>query len=195
MKNLFGLIFIVLFVCCISNAKKRVESKTSDYTFSSPSYEVAEVTCKEDSFVKVLLNNGIKTVKDRMLLISENNIKYTSGYSNDFSFAHYKLSYKENTIEFVDTIYEKRKIDKRNLYLNKMQLNVCKIKNNVFDIDSMELHVVYTESEIYTFENSPSYLLVVSHPMNWVGTMTRFSFFQLINLKEKTVVEFIKEEE
>ena len=86
MKNLFGLIFIGLFVCCTSNAKKQVESETSDYTSSSPSCEVVEVVCKEDSLVKMLLNNGIKTVKDRMLLIFENDIKYTSGYSDDFSF-------------------------------------------------------------------------------------------------------------
>ena len=31
--------------------------------------------------------------------------------------------------------------------------------------------------------------------MNWVGRMTSFSFFQLINSKEKTVVEFVREGE
>ena len=194
MKNIFSLIFVGLFACCTSNVNKEIDSTTGNLTSVSPSNKVTEVPCKEDSLVKTLLNNGIKAVKGGEL-ISEPDIKFTSGYSDDFSFTHYQLSYKENTIEFVDTVYEKSKVDKRNLYLNNMLLNVCNINNNTFDLDSMEVHIVYTESEIYAFKNNPFYLLVVSHPMNWVGTMTRFSFFQLINSKEKTVVEFIREEE
>lgn len=192
MKNLFSLIFVGLFACCTSNVNREVVSTISNLTPVSRNNKVAEVPCKEDSLVKILLNNGIKAVKGGEL-ISEPDIKYTSGYSDDFSFTHYQFSYNENSIEFVDTVYEKSKVDKRNLYLNNKPLNVCCIKNNTFDLDSMEVHIDYTESEIYTFKNNPFYLLVVSHPMNWVGTMTRFSFFQLINSKENTVVEFIRD--
>jgi len=194
MKNLFSLIFVGLFVCCTSNVKKDVDSKTSNLPSASPRYKADNVPCKEDSLVKMLLNNGIKAVQGGEL-ISEPDIKFTSGYSDDFSFTNYQLSYKENTIEFVDTVFENSKVDKRNLYLNNMRLNVCNVKNNAFALDSMEMHVVYTESDFYAFKNNPAYLLVVSKPMNWVGTMTRFSFYQLVNLKEKSVIEFIREEE
>lgn len=192
MKNIFSIISVGLFICCTSNENKGVDSKKNNLISVSPSNKLSKVPCKEDLLVKTLLNNGIKAVKSGDL-ISEPEIKFISGYSDDFSFTNYQLSYKENTIDFVDTVYEKTKVDKRNLYLNNMPLNDCNIKNNIFDLDSMEVHIVYTESEFYTFKNNPVYLLVVSHPMNWVGAMTRFSFFQLINTKEKIVVEFIRD--
>ncbi|HMQ70832.1 MAG TPA: hypothetical protein PKC58_17785 [Ignavibacteria bacterium] len=194
MKNLFSLIFIGLFVCCTSNVTKDVDSKASNLISATPRNNVDEVLCAEDSLVKVLLKNGVETLQGGEL-INDPDIKFTSGYSDDFSFTRYQLSYKEINIDFIDTVYEKSKVDKRNLYLNNKRLNVCNIKSDAFNLDSMEVHVVYTESEIYAFRNNPFYLLIVSHPMNWVGRMTSFSFFQLINLKEKTVVEFIREEE
>ena len=194
MKKQISLIFVGLFVSCTPNVKEEIDDATSNLTSVSQTYNVAEVPCKDDSLVKVLFNNGLKSVKGEKL-ISEPDIKYTSGYSDDFSFTNYQLSFKENIIEFIDTIYEKSKIDKRNFYLNNRRLNVCKIRNTAFDLDSMEMHVVYTESEIYSFKNNPFYILVVSHPMNWVGTMTRFSLFQMINLRDKTIFEFIMEEE
>jgi hypothetical protein len=194
MKNLFSLIFVGLFICCTSNVKKDVDSKTNNLIPASPRNNVDEVLCMEDSLVKILLKNGVMGLQG-VELIEEPDIKFTWGYSDDFSFTHYQLSFKENNIEFIDTVYEKSKVDKRNLYLNNKRLNVCKIKNNGFNLDSMEVHVVYTESEIYTFRNNPFYLLIVSHPMNWVGRMTSFSFFQLINSKEKIVTEFVREGE
>jgi hypothetical protein len=194
MKNLFSLIFIGLFVCCTSNVTKDVDSKSSDFMSASPRSNVDEVHCSEDSLVKILLKNGVRALQGGEL-IDEPEIKFISGYSDDFSFTRYQFSYKEISIDFIDTVYEKSKVDKRDLYLNDKRLNVCNIKSNAFNLDSMEVHVVYTESEIYAFRNNPFYLLIVSHPMNWVGRMTRFSFFQLINLKEKTVVEFVIEEE
>ncbi len=194
MKNLFGLIFVGLFICCTSNVKKDVDSKTYNLIPASPRNNVDEVLCMEDSLVKILLKNGVMGLQG-VELIYDPDIKFTSGYSDDFLFTHYQLSYKKNNIEFIDTVYQRSKVDKRNLYLNKKRLNVCKIKNNLFNLDSMEMHVVYTESEIYTFRNNPFYLLIVSHPMNWVGRMSSFSFFQLINSKEKTVTEFVREGE
>jgi hypothetical protein len=153
---------------------------------------VDEILCSEDSLVKVLLKNGVKTLHG-VELINDPDIKFNSGYSDDFSFTRYQLSYKEVNIDFIDTVYQKGNVEKRNLYLNKKRLSVCNIKSNAFNLDSMEVHVVYTESEIYAFRNNPFYFLIVSHPMNWVGRMTSFSLFQLINLKEKIVVEFVRE--
>ena len=49
--------------------------------------------------------------------------------------------------------------------------------------------------EICYLKNNDNIVIIKNTPMNWVGRMTNFSFFQLINLKEKTVVEFIREDE
>ncbi len=194
MKKIFSLISVWCFNCCTSNVNIEVAPKVSNLIPVSPNNKVAEVLCKEEPLVKTLISNQ-KIALEGCDLIGEPDIKYTSGYTDNFSFTQYQLSYKENTFEFDDTVFEKSKVNKRNTYLNKKLLNVCNIKNNTFDLDLMEVHIVYSESEIYAFKNNPFYLLVISHPMNWVGTMSRFSFFQLINLKEKTVVEFIREEE
>lgn len=193
MKSLFGLIFIGLFICCTFNVKKDFNSKASDLASNPPRSNEDKILCNEDSLVKILLKNGIRALQG-VELIDKPDIKFTSGYSDNFSFTRYQLSYKEINIDFIDTVYEKSKVDKRNLYLNDKPLNVCNIKSNDFNLDSMEVHVVYTESEIYASRSNPFYLLIVSHPMNWVGRMTSFSFFQLINLKERTVVEFVREE-
>jgi hypothetical protein len=198
MKSLFSVVFVILFVSCGTNVKKEVDDKTNKTISDSSKYHIDEsiYDCMEDSLVKKVLKNGRKDMQVREL-IPKPNISFSSGYSDNFSFTQYRFSYKGNNLEFVDTAYEKNrgKIDKRNTYLDGVRLDVCSIKNNTFVVDSVEMNIVYTESEIYTFVNNPSCLLIVSHPMNWVGTMTRFSFFQLINSKQKTVIEFIREEE
>lgn len=195
MKNLLILILLSFIVCCRTNEKKEASQKNIDSLSDSSKYGVGEnVNCSADSLVKLLLKNGIDSLFVREFT-PEPNISFSSDYSDDFSFTKYSFSYNGNNLVFIDTVYEKSrsKIDERNIYLNDLRLNVCDIKSKSFDVDSMEIHIVYTESEIYTFKNNPSYLLVVSHPMNWVGQMMRFSFFQLINIKERQVIEFIRE--
>jgi hypothetical protein len=59
MKNLFGLIFVGLFICCTSNVKKDIDSKTYNLIPASPRNNVDEVLCVEDSLVKILLKNGV----------------------------------------------------------------------------------------------------------------------------------------
>jgi hypothetical protein len=189
MKNLFSLFIVGMFVSCSSNVNIDVDPLSSNKPFVSSNFEIAQF--HEDSLAKMIIYNGISAVNDKEL-ISEPDIKFNSGYTDDLSFTVYQFSYKENAIHFIDTMYEKSNLDKRDLYLNNIRLNVCKMKDGTFDLDSMDMHIVYSESEFYVFENNPFYFLVISHPMNWVGTMTSFSFYQLINSKEKTVTEFIR---
>lgn len=195
MKNLLISILGYFLVCCNTSDKKYDNHETIHSLPDSSKTGVSKIfDCSDDSLANVLLKKG----KDSLLVqefIPEPAISFSSDYSDDYSFTKYSFSYKGNKLAFIDTVFEKNrsKTNKRSIYINDLPLNVCGIKNKSFAVDSMEMHIIYTESEIYTFKNNPSYLLVVSHPMNWVGLMTRFSFFQLIDIKERKVIEFIRE--
>jgi hypothetical protein len=190
LKIIINLIFIGLFCCCNSSKNSKV-----DTIINTPvsSYKTAiKIPCIEDSIVKTLLNNG--SIADKgWNLISDPKIENSSGYSNEFSFTHYQLYFKGNSYAFVDTFFEKNKMNKQNFYLNKKPLNVCNVKNNTFNLDSMEMQIDYKEALFYDVKNNSSYLLIKSIPMNWVGSMSKFSFFQLIYLKENLVFQFISE--
>lgn len=136
---------------------------------------------KADSLIIMLITDYIRT-----------HIKFTSGCFNDLSDTCYRILYKEYTIDFVDTAYAQSQSDKWILYLNETPLKVQRVKNNQFDIDSIEMHLNYSESEFYAFKNDSDFLLVVSHPMNWGGLMEQVFFYQLINLREGIVFELIR---
>ncbi|HMQ70835.1 MAG TPA: hypothetical protein PKC58_17800 [Ignavibacteria bacterium] len=120
------------------------------------------------------------------------NIEFSSGESGEVSFYKYQFKYEGFQYEL---IAEHHSIADRSIYIDKNKARVIRKNSPNFNIDSLNLNIDYSESYLYGFKSNPTYLLVVSKPMNWVGTMTRFSFFQLINSKEKTVIEFIIEEE
>ena len=46
--------------------------------------------------------------------------------------------------------------------------------------------------EICYIKNS-DIIIIKTAPTNWTGLMMNFSFYQLINLKEKIVIEYIRE--
>ena len=56
----------------------------------------------------------------------------------------------------------------------------------------MDIFVDYRESRFYFYPNDTTFILVSSKPMNWTGRMSSLNFFQLFNIKEKVVYEFIK---
>ena len=110
-----------------------------------------------------------------------------SGWSKIYEVNDLKLSFKNKYLNHLNN---------REIFFNNQKIKRYPYGNlDGISIDSMDMNIDYTESGFYTFENDPSYLLVLSKPMNWVGTMTRYSFFQLISLKQNNVIEFIREEE
>jgi hypothetical protein len=119
------------------------------------------------------------------------NIEFSSGETGLVSF--YKYEFEYNDVKY-KLIARHQAIADRSVYLNKVKAKIIRNDKN-FNIDSLNLNIDYTESDMYAFKNHPEYLLIVSKPMNWTGTMTNYSFFQLISLKQNDVMEFINQDE
>lgn len=117
--------------------------------------------------------------------------EFSSGETKSVSFYKYGFKYKHLKYVFLSKHYT---IAKRSIYIDKNKAKIFRY-NTKFNVDSLNLNIDYTESDCYLFKKELSYLLIVSKPMNWTGTMTKFSFFQLINFKKRTVIEFIREDE
>lgn len=189
--KLVCLVFVVVLLSCATGVKKERNSETLDSL--SPDSRTIDVDCMEDSIVKFFVEKGKTTV-----LLEEARLKpdilFSSGYSDSSSFTTYQFLISGNRFEFTDTIFQRNMSSTtiRSVHVNGKQLDICRVKNDMFPLDSMDMHIVYSESEFYTFKNNPYYLVVISHPMNWVGTMTQYSFFQVINRKANSVSEFIR---
>jgi hypothetical protein len=151
--------------------------------------------CLEDSVVQVILAQGIKALNVRKLF-PEPVVHFNSGYTDDLSFTQYHFILNGIKFEFNDTVHEKNSgnITERAVLIDGAEAIRCSFDNE-FAIDSIQMHIDYSESEVYCFDNIASYLLVVSHPMNWTGLMTKYSFFQLIGIKERAVAEFISDDQ
>lgn len=111
----------------------------------------------------------------------------TIGFSDEKD----QIFFKKDTI----TYKTNSKGIKELVYINNKALMKYSVKNSEYNIDSMELVVDLNELDICYIKENPNIIIIKSKPMNWVGTMTRYSFFQLINSKEKTLVEFIRKDE
>lgn len=134
--------------------------------------------------VDSLLKLEKKCVDKKKRIISFTDTIEFSDEKNQIFFEKDTITYKTNS-----------KGIKELVYINNKVLMKYRVKNSEFNIDSMELVVDLNELDICYIKDNPSIIIIKSNPMNWVGTMTRYSFFQLINSKEKTLVEFIKKDE
>lgn len=143
-----------------------------------------------DTLVQYIFKQGLKG-SQFVQIQPKPYIEFSSGESGEVSFYKYQFKYEDLKYELIAEHYP---IADRSIYIDKEKAMVIRNNKN-FNIDSLNLNIDYTESDFYAFKSNPTYLLVVSKSMNWVGRMTSFSFFQLINSKEKTVIEFIREEE
>jgi hypothetical protein len=169
-KNLF-LIFLGLFVCCTSkNVKKEEDYTVGRLTFS---IEVVDSLLKEE---RICIDK-----KERIISYTDT-IDYT-GEINQIIFGKDTITYTENL-----------KGRKSVTLFNNESLQKYTLQNSQYTIDSMDLVFDLNLLEIYYLKNNDNIIIIKTTPMNWVGRMTSFCFFQLINLKEKTVVEFIREE-
>jgi len=135
-------------------------------------------------FADSLLNmEKICIYKKERIISYQDTIRY-SGEKN-------QIIIEKDTITYISDSKGKRIIR----LINNEPLKKYTMKNSEFNIDSMELVIDLNELNICYLKNNSNIIIIASKPMNWVGRMTRFSFFQLINSKEKTVFEFIREEE
>ena len=180
-------IFIVTFAFLMN---KKVTFGKSLIELDSNQNKTIQLAFSDDSLLNILLKSGKNGVllEDISLKI---NRSYSSGYNKKYSFTNYEFVFNENKIEFIDTLYTKTGESKPSIFLDKKFLIIFPVTNKEIEIKSADLQLIYSESEVYTIKDEPEYLLVISHPMNWVGTMTRYSFFQLLNLKEGIVYEYV----
>ena len=180
-------IFIVTFAFLMN---KKVTFGKSLIELDSNQNKTIQLAFSDDSLLNILLKSGKNGVllEDISLKI---NRSYSSGYNKKYSFTNYEFVFNENKIEFIDTLYTKTGESKPSIFLDKKLLIIFPVTNKEIEIKSADLQLIYSESEVYTIKDEPEYLLVISHPMNWVGTMTRYSFFQLLNLKEGIVYEYV----
>jgi hypothetical protein len=170
-SNLF-IVFVGLFVCCTSkNVKKEGGSIVGRQTFS---IEVVDSLLKEE---RICIDK-----KERIISYTDT-IDYTGEVNEIFL--------EQDTITYT----EGRKGSKSITLFNNKYLRKYTLQDSIFNIDSMDLVLNLNLLEICYLKNNENIVIIKTTPMNWVGKMTRFSFFQLINSKEKTVVEFIREEE
>lgn len=115
-------------------------------------------------------------------------------------FQHYSVPYGGRKVTFILEFSNMR--DKRYHYLNQRtycidssSVKIIRYPHEEVTID-MTWALDYENAPFYFFKNDPSYLLVECSPMHWTGLMTRYyEFYQLIDLKEKLVVEFIRRNE
>lgn len=170
-SNLF-LIFIGLLISCTSKTSKN--ERDSSIGLLTITSEVV------DSLLKV--ERACISKKERIISYTDN-LNY-KGEINQIIFGEDTITYTENL--------KGRKIV---TLFNNNSLRKCIVKNSKHVIDSFDLVLDLNELEICYLKNNDDIIIIKVKPMNWVGTTTRFSFFQLINSKEKTVIEFIREEE
>lgn len=143
-----------------------------------------------DSLFKYVLKKGLKG-NQLSQIQPKPSIEFSSGDTGLGSFYKYEFEYddvKYKLIAIHDAIAD------RDIYLNNAKAKIIRTDKN-FNIDSLNLNIDYTESDYYTFKNNPEYLLIVSKPMNWVGNMANYSFFQVIDSQRDKVIEFIKQDD
>jgi hypothetical protein len=117
-----------------------------------------------------------------------------------------RLIFYDDTINFSNEIdriiFEKDTLIYKNddkgfkeiMSLNSELMTKHTLQNQEFNIDDMDLVVDLNEIHICYLKNNGNIIIVETKPMNWVGIMTKFSLIHLINKKEKTVVEYIRED-
>lgn len=170
-SNLF-LIFVGLFVCCTSkNVKKEGDSTVGRLTFS---IEVVDSLLKEE---RICIDR-----KERIISYID-----TIDYRGEIN----QIIFGKDTITYTENLKGRKSVT---LFNNK-SLGKYTLQNSKYTIDSMDLVFDLNLLEICYLKDNDNIVIIKTTPMNWVGRMTSFSFFQLINSKEKTVVEFVREEE
>lgn len=134
--------------------------------------------------VDSLMNLEKKCINKKKRIISFTDTIEFSDEKDQIFFEKDTITYKTNS-----------KGRKELISFNNEVLMKYRVKNSKYIIDSMELVIDLNELDICYLKDKPNIIIIKTKPMNWVGRMTRLSFFQLINSKEKTVVEFIREDE
>ncbi len=171
MSSLF-LISVGLFVCCASNNRKKENNSTiGRLTFS---IEVVDSLLKEE---RICIDK-----KERIISYAD-----TIDYSGEIN----QIIFGKDTITYTEGIKGRKNIT----LFNSISLRKYTLQNSEFNIDSMDLVFDLNLLEICYLKNNDNIVITKTTPMNWVGRMTSFSFFQLINSKEKTVIEFVREGE
>ena len=165
------LLIVLMFDCCRSNNKAYVNNSTARRQFLS------------NELVDSLLNQERICIDKKERIISYVDTIEDRGEIN-------QIFVEKDTITYTEDFKGRRRIT----LFNNDSLRKYALENSEFNIDSMNLALDLNELEICYLKSNDDIVVIIIKPMNWVGKMTRFSFFQLINSKEKTVVEFIKKD-
>ncbi len=152
-------------------------------TFSCIQERKGDLTISIDVVDSLLKEERICIDKKERVISYLDTIKY-SDEINQIIFENDTITYRENN-----------KGEKKIYLLNNKILKKYFVRNSEFTIDSMDLVFDLNQLEICYLKNNYNNIIIKSKPMNWVGTMAKFSFFQLINSNENTLIEFIREEE
>jgi len=115
-------------------------------------------------------------------------VDFDSGEENDVSFYLYQINYTGVQVGFLAEHYS---ISNRSIFIDKMNIKKLRFNSRQFNIDSSDINIIYSESEFYSFKKDSSYMLVKSLPMLM---MKGYYFYQLVNIKDKEVIEFVRRE-
>jgi hypothetical protein len=78
------------------------------------------------------------------------------------------------------------------IFYNKQQLKIEKLYGEMFSKES-EIYFHYDTGKMYLLTNGN--LLFVEQPAAWCGTANQFDFYQLIDIHNKRVVQFVEKDE
>lgn len=171
MSNRF-LIFVGLLLCCTSKNVKKDDNSTADQLIFS--IGVVDSLLKEE---RICIDK-----KERIISFTD-----TMNYKGEIN----QIIFGKDTITYAKNLQGRRSVT----LFNSSSLRKYTLQDSAFIIDSMDLAFDFNLLEICYLKINDNVVIVKTTPMNWVGRMTSFSFFQLINTKEKTVVEFVRKEE
>jgi len=176
---LFSINMVLLFSC------NQVRNNNTDVELIV-SHKKDSIYIFNDTLVQNIIKYGINN--NEFLKINPI-IVFKSGEKNSVSFYYYQIQYYSLQLGFLSEHFD---VSKRSVSINKKTIKTIRNNTDELNIDSADINIIYTESDFYALKQDSSYLLIRSLPMLM---MKGYYFYQLVNLKEKTVIEFIREEE
>lgn len=185
-------IFYTLIVFAACNGNREDSNATVDLK-NYNSHEAYECDYESINLAILLLNSGLDTnlveqvMSENLSVLFEshtNQIKSSVDFSVQLS--GYKVNFRQELVSSNTESYSSAPVFVDGSLLSEVQIN-----HSPFKLREMELSIDFRDSEYYTVINKPNLFLVVSHPSNWVGRMTQFSIFQIIDVKNMCMVSFV----
>lgn len=170
MKYLASLLLCFIFVYCNSYDNTRMEEPS---TGTKPPY------FKDLNSLLNLDRNCVNNIK-RIISYSD-----TINYKNEIN----QIIFNSDTITYIEDSNGRKNIS---LY-NGVHLRKYSFPSSKYNIDSLDIVLDLNLLDVCYLKGYNG-VIIKTIPMNWVGTMSNYYYYQLINKNDNSVVEFIKKE-